>query len=300
MRSFGDILASFIDYLSLERGYSDNTVTAYRRDVLQWKVFCEKKEDDCFRPSEGLYDLYVMKLRREGLADSSVQRKCSSVRTWVRFLVIEGHIPDDFTLPGLPSRPKKLPQILTEGEMDRLFKSCDDDPNFYMGLRDRAIIEVLYGCGLRASELCGLSLKDIRQDPGALFVLGKGGKERMVPLVGSARRWMDKYLSHGRPLKDRSETDRVFLSIRGGPLRRESLWRIIKSRGKLAGISSARLHPHVIRHTVASHLLRRGMDLRTLQEFLGHSSIDTTEKYLHFDLELRDVYDSSHPRAKYT
>ncbi len=297
MRPFGEVLNQFMDYLSLERGASVNTQTAYRKDLSQWEAFCDKKGDSPFTPSRALYDLYVMKLRRDGLADSTVQRKCAAVRTWIGFLVVEGHIADDILLPGLPSRPKKLPQILTEGEMDRLFKSCDDDPNFYLAIRDRAILEILYGCGLRASELCGLVLRDIRNDPGSLFILGKGGKERMVPLVGSAKRWLDSYLSQGRPLKDRALTDRIFLSVRGGPIRRESLWRIIRSRGKSAGISSSRLHPHVIRHTVASHMLRRGMDLRTLQEFLGHSSIDTTEKYLHFDLELRDVYDKAHPRA---
>ncbi len=297
MGSFEDVLSSFLEYLSLERGASDNTVMAYQRDVSQWGRFCSDKEEDPFDPSVSLYDRYVINLRRDGMEDSTIQRKCAAVRTWVRFLVVEGHIPDDILLPGLPSRAEKLPKILTEGEMDRLFKSCDEDQNSYLAIRDRAIMEVLYGCGLRASELCGLSLKDVKQDPGSLFIVGKGGKERVVPLVGSAKRWLNRYLSDGRPQKDSLTTDRVFLSIRGGSLRRESLWRIIRSRGKLAGISSSRLHPHVIRHTVASHLLRRGMDLRTLQEFLGHSSIDTTEKYLHFDLELRDVYDSSHPRA---
>ncbi len=297
MESFEKTLNAFMDYLSLERGVSPNTIKAYARDMHQWRGCCESMGKSPFDLSAGAYDGYVKELKKKGLAPSSVQRKCAAVRTWGRFLVIEGYLGDEASLPGLPSRPEKLPKLLTEGEIDRLFKACDDDDDFYLGLRDRAILETLYGCGLRASELCNLSTKDIRSDPGSLMVLGKGDKERMVPLVGSARRWIDLYLSRGRPLVDKGYSEKIFLSVRGRGLCRETLWRIVRSRGKFAGIPLSRLHPHVIRHTVASHLLRRGMDLRTLQEFLGHDSIDTTEKYLHFDQELRDVYDRAHPRA---
>lgn len=297
MRSFEEVLSSFISYMSWEREASENTIMAYRRDISQWERFCKTKEEDSFSPSASLYDRYMVSLSLDGLADSTVQRKCAAVRTWVWYLVTEGHIPDDILLPGLPSRAKKLPKLLTEGEIERLFKSCDEDQNLYLALRDRAILEILYGCGLRASELCGLCLKDVRQDLSCLFIVGKRMKERIIPLVGSGRRWLSRYLSEGRPLKDRLDTDRLFLSVRGGPLRRESLWRIVRSRGALAGISPIRLHPHVIRHTVASHLLRRGMDLKSLQEFLGNNSIGAIEKYFNLDLELRGVYDGSHPRA---
>lgn len=295
MELFEKALKAFVDYLSLERALSSNTVKAYGRDMEDWRSYCGSVRKN---PMDigGAFMGYVKALKAKGMAPSSIQRKCACIRTWGRFLTIEGYLGDDVSLPVLPSRPEKLPGLLTEGEMDRLFKACGEGSP-YKGLRDRAILETLYGCGLRASELCGLSLKDLRTDTGSLIVLGKGNKERIVPLVGSAGRWVDLYLKKGRPMVYRGGTDKIFLSVRGKKLSRDALWRIVRSRGMAAGISKSRLHPHIIRHTVASHLLRGGMDLRTLQEFLGHDSIGTTEKYLHLDQELRDIYDRSHPRA---
>lgn len=202
---------------------------------------------------------------------------------------------DTGNLPKLPSREKKLPQILTEGEVDRLLEACgDNDP---VSLRDRALIEIGYGCGLRAGEIASLAMENIDTSSGFIRLSGKGGKERIVPLVGKVRSRLERYLLSGRAHFQRNPTERVFISKNGHPLRREDVWRIIQKRGKIAGIPSSRLYPHILRHSFATHLLRRGMDLRTLQELLGHSSIMTTEKYTHFDIELRDVYDKSHPRA---
>ncbi|EFC92262.1 integrase family protein [Dethiosulfovibrio peptidovorans DSM 11002] len=297
MTSFSSILGQFLSYLSLELGESQNTCKAYRVDISQWNDFCSRSGRDPVASDSDLYGKYVHYMRSIDLAPATIQRKCAAVRTWINFLVVEGYVSDDVPMPPLPDRPKRLPQLLTEGEVSRLLGACDGDPMGYLDFRDRAILETLYGCGLRASELCSLKLRDLQFERASMIIFGKGNKERMVPLVGSARRWIERFIDEARPSVAKEGVDQVFLSRNGRPMRRESLWKMIRKRGSRAGISQSRLHPHVIRHTVASHLLRRGMDLRTLQEFLGHESIGTTEKYLHFDQELRDVYDRSHPRA---
>lgn len=290
------LLGFFMDYLSLERGSSENTCKAYRVDMKNWIDFCGENRINPLDPEKKDFEKYMGDLRRSKVSDATAQRRVASLRTWVSFLIVEGHIKDDIALPALPAKPEKLPKLLTEGEIERLMNTCTSDIVSFIDFRDRTILELLYGCALRASELCNLSIKDVHFDQGTLTVLGKGNKERIVPLAGSCKRWLFKYISEIRPIEETKENF-VFISSRGTQFKREALWRMIQKRGKQAGIASARLHPHVIRHTVASLLLRRGMDLRTLQEFLGHSSIGTTEKYLHFDQELRDVYDKCHPRA---
>lgn len=174
-----------------------------------------------------------------------------------------------------------------------------------MGLRDRTMIEMAYDCGLRASELCAIKLSDIDETGGVLYVRGKGDKERIVPYVGTLRSAVRRYMDEARPvlLGAKSgaaalrKSDYLFLSANGRAMNRGELWNIVQKRGRRAGIARSRLHPHVLRHSFATHLQRRGMDLRTLQELLGHSTIATTEKYAHLDTELRDIYDSFHPRA---
>jgi integrase/recombinase XerD len=201
--------------------------------------------------------------------------------------------PDSERLP-LPAKERKLPQILGEGEVERIIQACAGTSP--MDRRDRALIETLYGCGLRASEACGLRLPEVDFSGGVLRVTGKGDKERIVPLVGTCRAVLEKFVSETRPLF-KPVGDVLFTTRSGNPMRREDVWRVVQKRGQKAGISLSRLHPHVLRHSFATHLLRRGMDLRTLQELLGHASIGTTERYTHFDTELRDIYDRCHPRA---
>jgi len=198
-------------------------------------------------------------------------------------------------LPSLPSKEQKLPQILSEGEVERLISSCRDGS--LLGDRDEAIFEVIYGCGLRASEVCLLTTDDIDWHANAVRVIGKGDKERIVPLLGSIKEKLKRYVDIVRPQLNKLGGSWLFLTRTGRQLHREDLWRIIRRRGKAAGIPAVRLHPHVLRHSLATHMLRRGLDLRTLQELLGHASIATTERYTHLDLELRDIYDRCHPRA---
>ncbi len=288
-------LEMFFRYLRFERGSSENTIKAYASDLRAWMLFCRKKGIPYCPPSPELIPEFLAELSRTGRSKSTVQRNAATLRSWMRFLRAEGIIEQTGNLPRLPAREKKLPQVLTEGEVDRLLEACEgEDP---ASMRDRAIVEIGYGCGLRAGEIASLSVSDIAVQSGVIRLRGKGDKERIVPLVGKVKSFVEKYLDSVRERPSPSGKGRLFLSRSGRPLRREDVWRVIQKRGKMAGISEARLFPHILRHSFATHLLRRGMDLRTLQELLGHSSIMTTEKYTHFDIELRDVYDKSHPRA---
>lgn len=288
-------IENFFGYLRFERGCSENTIKAYASDLRAWLRFCSDYGIEPVPPAMDAISVFLAFLSDSGKSKSSIQRSAATIRSWVRFLAAEGVIEETGNLPHLPSKERKLPQVLTEGEVDRLLEVCEgDDP---ISLRDRAIIEMGYGCGLRAGELSSLELEDIVLMSGFLRIKGKGGKERIVPFLGKVRERVERYLDKGRDRFSPKGTERVFVSRNGKGLRREDVWRTIRKRGRTAGIAEARLYPHILRHSFATHLLRRGMDLRTLQELLGHSSIMTTEKYTHFDVEMRDVYDKCHPRA---
>ena len=288
---------AFLLHLRLERGHSDNTLRAYATDLRSWSAFCLRWDLPPTDPTEDAVVRWVQDMERSGLGRSTVQRRLAALRSWGRFLRETGQEDGDHWMPPLPARSRTLPQILSEGEVERLLRSCEGDHP--LDLRDRALLELAYGCGLRASELAGVRLSDLDPPAGILRVRGKGDKERLVPFLGSVRDQILHYVTHHRPrLAAGPEEEALFLSHSGASLRREDVWRILRKRGKGAGIPLSRLHPHVLRHSFATHLLRRGMDLRTLQELLGHSSIATTERYTHFDGELRDVYDACHPRAQ--
>jgi integrase/recombinase XerD len=241
----------------------------------------------------------MMRLEAEGLSSGTRSRRAAALASFVKFLIYDGRITSAETLP-LPKRRKVLPQVMTEGEIERLIGDGENDGNA-AAVRDRTMIEMAYGCGMRASELVSIKMSDIDETGGVIYVKGKGRKERIVPYVGSLKDSVKKYLAFARPkLCGHSGTDSrdfLFLSKNGRRMSRQDVWNILQKRGMRAGISRTRLHPHVLRHSFATHLQRRGMDLRTLQELLGHSSIATTEKYAHIDTELRNIYDNFHPRA---
>ncbi|MDY3869442.1 MAG: tyrosine-type recombinase/integrase [Pyramidobacter sp.] len=287
---------AFEDYLLLERGQSENTAAAYRRSLAHWKKYCAEADLDAMDSSQKNIQAFIAHLKRENRAKSSIQLIVAALRSWVKYRLLEGELPLDTWIPVLPARSQKLPQILTEGEIMRIFDACAGDS--YYDWRDNTALHILANCGIRASELCALTIASVDIDDKCLRVLGKGLKERIVPFAADLQELLSDYIEKREEFLggDRSLKS-LFLSSRKEPLNRVDLWRIVQKRGKMASIQETRLHPHVLRHSIASHLLRRGMDLRTLQEFLGHSSIATTEKYLHFDLELRDVYDRTHPRA---
>ena len=290
-------IAPFRAHLLFERGLSENTAKAYCADVAAWFSFCESLRRPPVPPDEDLLLRFQRSLSEQGKAPSTQQRVMAAIRTWMHFLVLEGLNDGDARLPSLPPLGRRLPHILGEGEVVRILEACSGSNSAVLDRRDRALLETAYGCGLRASELCTIHLSDIDYERRILRVLGKGDKERSVPFTGEILHRMNEFRENSRPFLDVKGRAEFFLSRSGNALRREDVWRIIRKRGRKAGIASSRLYPHILRHSLATHLLRRGMDLRTLQEMLGHSSIATTEKYVHFDLELRDIYDTTHPRA---
>lgn len=293
------LLDDFAVYLVAERGRSPNTVTSYMSDLRQWSEFCEKNSIPKFPPTSESVFLFQKHLSESERSRSTQQRMLSAIRSWVKFAETENDTDEDLFLPDLPSRTRKEPKILNEAEINRLLEAIGNENP--MDIRDRAIIEVGYGCGLRASELADIKLEDIDFDTKLIRVMhGKGDKTRVVPFLGGAsaavRRWLDVRSAFQK--KNVQGQRNLFLSARSGrKLDRFDIWRVIRRRGTAAGISKNRLFPHILRHSFATHLIARGMDLRTLQEMLGHSSIITTQQYMHFDLEVRTVYDSSHPRA---
>ncbi len=294
--SFETSCAAFEDYILLERGQSENTLAAYRRGLKLWRGYCEDAGLDPMDVSRESLGTFIRFLRDKNRKPSSIQQVAAGLRSWVKFRVLNGALPPDTWIPSLPSKPKTLPQILTEGEIQRILNACDGDS--YYDCRDRTALAALANCGIRASELCGMKLSSLNLDDKNLIVFGKGSKERIVPFADDLKRQLETYLDKRMEFLNGDTTEKMlFLSSRKEPLTRIDLWRIVQKRGKMAKVPETRLHPHILRHSIASHLVRNGMDLRTLQEFLGHASIATTEKYLHFDLELRDIYDRAHPRA---
>ena len=293
------LIDDFAVYLTAERGRSPNTVTSYMSDLRKWVQFCEKNSLQAFPPTMESILLFQNHLRKDQKSRSTQQRVLAAIRSWVKFAASEGeYSDDDLYLPDLPQKQQKEPRILNEAEINRLFESIDGTAP--VDIRDRAILEVGYGCGLRASELCDIKLEDIDYDTRLLRVMhGKGDKSRVVPFLGTVseavRNWI--YIRDVYSRKKIEGARFLFLSRSGKKMHREDIWRIIRKRGAIASISRNRLFPHILRHSFATHLISHGMDLRTLQEILGHSSIITTQQYLHFDQEMRAVYDNSHPRA---
>ena len=290
-------LGEYLGYLAVERGSSSNTVEAYGRDLeryVGWLAECGVTDpEDVTRE---LVEGYVSELAATGLAPASVERAVSAVKGLHRFMVADEicHAFPTSDLP-LPAKPSRLPDVISVEDAARLLDQ--PFPRTPTGLRDRAILEVLYGCGLRASELCGLDLAAVLLDEGLLRIFGKGEKERVVPVLGTAAEALGAYLDGGRgALVGRRPTPAVFLNARGGRLSRQSVHTIVEKYGRVVGLAG--LHPHTLRHSFATHLLEGGADLRVVQELLGHANIATTQLYTHVDRShVRRVYLAAHPRA---
>jgi integrase/recombinase XerD len=290
----------FCTFLLAERGRSPLTAEGYASDLKHWLNFCESKGTAPFPPSFAAVSEFRRQMDEEGKQRSTQQRCIAAMRSWIHFVEMEESRDLDVLLPDLPDKKKLEPRVLNEAEINRLLDVCGEEKP--LSVRDRAIFEVGYGCGLRVSEICSLKLADLDFYAKLLRAKGKGSKERIVPFLGSAAGSVKRYLDSVRPrLREKGaparDESRVFLSFLGRPLSRQDIWRILRKRGREAGIAQSRLHPHILRHSFATHLLARGMDMRTLQEMLGHSSIITTQTYAHFDREMRDIYDQFHPRA---
>lgn len=283
------LINDFLTHLKYERGYSDNTVISYRRDLAHFREHLNRlKVSSAESITRAVISSFVSSLMGMGLGASSVERHVAAVKSFFGFLVREGHLKMNPTSEiRLPKKGKRLPKALTLNEARDLVE-CPKSK------RDRAMMELLYATGLRATELISLTLNDVNLDVGFVKCFGKGGKERIVPIGAAASRAVGDYIRSGRPKKD---VDILFLDNHGNPLTRQGLWFIVKKYVKMSGVRQS-ASTHTLRHSFATHLLEMGADLRSVQEMLGHSDIATTQVYTSVSRErLKKIYHSAHPRA---
>ncbi|MBE2233235.1 MAG: site-specific tyrosine recombinase XerD [Anaerolinea sp.] len=290
----------FLDYLAAEKGYSDNTLAAYRNDLGQFTQYLVNQTDaarwDEISKSQ-IVD-YILHMKELEYASSTVARKVAAVKSFFHYLRDEGVIENDPTLSlESPKVKKHLPKAISEEDVERLLAepTRSDSPK---ALRDSALLEVLYATGMRVTELVSLNVEDVDLQAGTVYCLGKGDRERVVPIYDQASLILGRYLNEGRPylLRDASETA-LFLNHRGERLTRQGLWLIIKHYVDAIGIESE-VTPHTLRHSFATHMLHGGAKLRDVQKLLGHANISTTQVYTQVTRDhLREAYNEAHPRA---
>ena len=298
-----ELTLDFAAYLKLERGLSSNTLEAYRADLAQLGEFLDRRGVDPVEVTGQDLAAFVSELANGGenrrpAAPATLQRKVACLRSFYRHLRRDGIIDGDPTSElRAPRSRARLPRVLSRDQVTRLLEQPRGATP--AALRDGALLETMYACGLRASEAIGLELADIDLEAGVLVARGKGSKERIVPIGRVAIGRLRKYIEQGRPrLVGIEDEPHVFVNMRGRALSRQGLYKIVQRHARSAGLDS-RMSPHTLRHTFATHLLAGGCDLRSLQEMLGHADIGTTQIYTHLsDERLRDVYFEAHPRAK--
>ena len=287
-------ISDFIQFLKVERGYSPNTTSAYQHDLAQFAGYAGRKVPA--QIDRAVVKNYIDRLNDLGLAASSLERKVASLKSFFHYLLGEGTIKidptDDFQLP---KKAKRLPKALSMNEAVRLIMSArGHEP---LALRNVALLELLYATGLRASEVMSLNLSDINFDVAFVRCLGKGSKERVVPIGKAALNAIKEYLEKGRPRLPQKDKEALFLDKNGRRLTRQGLWLVFKKYVKLTGLKE-KTSPHTLRHSFATHLLEKGADLRSVQEMLGHSDISTTQIYTSVSRErLKKMYLKAHPRA---
>ena len=290
-------IESFLDFVRVEKGLAANTVTSYRRDLLKLSKYVEEERLELGELSRGHLREFLASLYQQSLSARSVARHLAALRGFFGFLVREGKLSRDATREiESPQLTRNLPQHLTLQEVDALLGQ--PDAATAAGLRDKAMLEVLYATGVRVSELVGMRGQDFDFNLGVVRCLGKGSKERLIPVGREALRAVEAYLRNGRShfLRDK-DSPFLFLNQRGGRMTRVGFWKILRLHGRRAGILTT-ITPHTVRHSFATHLLERGADLRSIQLMLGHSDISTTQIYTHVMKErLKQVYRKHHPRA---
>jgi len=298
-QSLTELTLDFLAYLELERGLSRNTLEAYRSDLQQLGEYLQRVGVDPLDATGAVLSSFVTELAegREGrkpAAPATLQRKTACLRSFYRHLRREGILESDPTKDLRPPRSRaRLPRVLSRDQVNSLLEQPKGTSNAAM--RDRALLETIYACGLRASESITLKLSDLDLEAGVLVAHGKGSKERLVPIGSTAVGALNVYLDKARPKLVESH---VFVNLRGHALSRQGLYKIVQRHARTAGLDSS-MSPHTLRHTFATHLLAGGCDLRSLQEMLGHADIGTTQIYTHLSTErLREVYFDSHPRAR--
>lgn len=293
-------LKDFIHYLTVEKGLAENTIVSYERDLKTYLSFLEQNQNIHKLNDVERVDIvqFLNSLRAEGKSAKTVARHIASIRAFHQFLLrdkVMDHDPSVLLDP--PKMERNLPKVLSLKEVETLLDAPDTRDHF--GLRDKAMLELLYATGIRVSELTGLNVDDVHLAMGFVRCIGKGNKERIIPLGRTARDAVQKYLEDGRPqfVSKKYKDDALFLNHHGRRLTRQGFWKILKKLARDAGIKKD-LTPHTLRHSFATHLLENGADLRAVQEMLGHADISTTEIYTHVTkTRLKDVYTQFHPRA---
>jgi integrase/recombinase XerD len=298
---FQGLVLDFLSYLELERGLSRNTLNAYRTDLLQYGEYLAEHDADALKARPADIGDFLADLAtgngRPACSAATIHRKAACLRSFYKHLRRDELIADDPTAAlSAPRRAKKLPHVLNYSEVQKLLAAPrGDEPTV---ARDRALLEVMYACGLRASETIGLEIADVDLREGFLRARGKGSKERLVPLGRQAIAAISVYMRSARPkLVGERHEPKLFVNFRGGPLTRQGLYRIVQRHARAAGLAG-KMSPHTLRHSFATHLLAGGCDLRAVQEMLGHADIATTQIYTHLSGDrLKEVYFSAHPRA---
>ena len=293
------VIEQFTDALWMEHGLSANTLSAYRNDIAGFSLYLHTTGKALLTASESDIQQYLAHRYTQGSKNRSAARLLSSLRRFYLYQLRENRLQIDPTaLVEAPKPEKPLPKTLSEQQVEELLDAADtNDP---LGLRDRAMLEILYATGLRVSELVNLQLSQVSLDPGVVRVMGKGGKERMVPLGEEALSWLQGYMKSARPelLSQKPPCNAVFVTRRGQGMTRQAFWYLIKRYALKVGIDADSLSPHTLRHAFATHLLNHGADLRVVQMLLGHTDISTTQIYTHVaDQRLKSLYHQHHPRA---
>lgn len=288
-------LEAFLDSLFAERGLSVNTVQGYRRDLERLGRDLEERKQDLLVAKAPDLQGHLRRLKEQGLSSRSSARALAAIRGFYAYLILDGRREDNPAINlSSPKQWKQLPKVLTEAQVDSLLAA--PDMATLQGLRDKAMIELLYASGLRVSELVGLQLVQLRLDQGFIVILGKGSKERIVPVGERAEQWLRKYMEEARPQLAKGRHGDVFVSRLGKRMTRQGFWKLLKAYGRGLGLDE--LSPHVLRHSFATHLLEHGADLRSVQMMLGHSDISTTQIYTHIHkTRLKTLYDRYHPRS---
>ncbi len=291
------VIEEFLEYLRVERGLAANTLKSYGRDLKQFAEYLEDAPTSYEEASRTTIVSYLLKLQKEGKATSTIARRLAALKAFYQFLVDEERLDRDPTANvDSPKQKKKLPQVLSVNEVERLLEQPDTSSE--TGLRDRAMLELLYATGTRVSELVSLDLDDIDLNEQRVRCRGKGSKERIIPLGSMAVKAIREYLQEARPpLVRNTSTEALFVNHHGSRLSRQGFWKIVKKYAAEANIKKS-ITPHTLRHSFATHLLENGADLRAVQELLGHADISTTQIYTHLTKSrIKDVYSKAHPRA---
>lgn len=293
-----DNIADYLRYVQIERGLSENTIESYRLDLVEYLNFLSKQNINTWEVSVDQLNNFLAQEKDQGKATASIARLLSSLRRFYQWLIRKDIIKIDPILKiDSPKKEHRLPLALSNSEIDKLLQMPDTSKK--LGIRDRAILETLYATGMRVSELLNLKLEDLHEELNLVKVIGKGSKQRLVPITEVAISWISKYnkeVREGQLLKTGVWSDNIFLNARGKPLTRQAVWQLIKKYCQLAGIQK-KVTPHTLRHTFATHLLENGADLRVVQEILGHSDIGTTQIYTNLTQHhILEVYKDTHPR----